>query len=251
MNSVLLTRARRYALGMAQRGVSLTIDVSGALRKLDAAGQRVGNMAKPARQIGLYAASEARKRLNERPRNWGNHTGQLARSIHSTFDESTGTIRIGTNLIYARVQEIGGEIRPKKKYLAIPVDDSLRRSGKWPRDFGKGELQFVRKALIQIHGREWWGPALVTPENEKQRERTKQRKANERKRRKKRLRGSVIQVALRERREGQRQARRVMFALVKMVTLKGDQPYLLAPETVKNVRQFAADALERHISGKG
>ncbi|KAA5607139.1 hypothetical protein F1188_04355 [Roseospira marina] len=41
--------------------------------------------------------------------------------------EMPGTVRQGTNLVYARIHQLGGTIRPKTaKALAVPVGDGIR-----------------------------------------------------------------------------------------------------------------------------
>jgi HK97 gp10 family phage protein len=55
-------------------------------------------------------------------------TRTLSRSIHTEVtesDESHATATVGTDLVYAAIQEFGGTIVPKNaKFLAIPVTDT-------------------------------------------------------------------------------------------------------------------------------
>lgn len=73
-------------------------------------------------------------------------TGKLGRSFRATFlgrDGGAVSAAATSDLVYARIQDEGGVIRPSSvKYLAIP----LKRLpvGKWPRHFGKGELVLVK-----------------------------------------------------------------------------------------------------------
>jgi len=70
-------------------------------------------------------------------------------------------VEVGSNLVYAAIQQLGGTIKPKRKYLALPVPASLRRRGVWPRDLPKDQLKFVPNAEIKIGSHSWTGPALV------------------------------------------------------------------------------------------
>ena len=76
--------------------------------------------------------------------------GDLARSYEvQLLDQGDDSISVGvfSDLVYAEIQDIGGDIEPKKKYLAIPFKGSKSIIGvRWPRDFGKDELQFVKSS---------------------------------------------------------------------------------------------------------
>ena len=74
------------------------------------------------------------------------YTGGLANSYDVTLlSSSKGDVRVGvlSDSPYAEIQNEGGTITPKGKYLAIPQTEQLKRSGKWPRDFAEGELYAV------------------------------------------------------------------------------------------------------------
>lgn len=75
-------------------------------------------------------------------------TGNLARSFRETFlgSAKTGVASAGalSDSVYAEIQDAGGTVRPKRKYLAIPVPSANVPYGKWPRDYAKGELRFKR-----------------------------------------------------------------------------------------------------------
>lgn len=65
-------------------------------------------------------------------------TGSLARSFNATFiGKRDGGFSAGvySDLVYAGVQEVGGTIYPKRKYLAIPLPSANIPIGKWPRHF--------------------------------------------------------------------------------------------------------------------
>ncbi len=77
-----------------------------------------------------------------------NNTGALMRSIQAvdiTVDPLIPKWRVGTNLIYAGIQEYGGRIRAKKgKFLAIPVGPQGRRAAKQ----AKGNLRSLNLKFI-------------------------------------------------------------------------------------------------------
>lgn len=72
-------------------------------------------------------------------------TGNLARSFKETFLGWRGTevsAIAHSDLIYARIQDEGGVIRPNTVgHLAIPLRDLP--VGKWPRHWAKGQLKFI------------------------------------------------------------------------------------------------------------
>lgn len=75
----------------------------------------------------------------------GQRTGALARSFREEWGISrTGNMRIGTfsRLVYAGVQDHGGRIHAKRQFLAIPL--TAKSVTKWPRDWPRGELFFIR-----------------------------------------------------------------------------------------------------------
>jgi phage gpG-like protein len=124
-------------------------------------------------------------------------------------------VEVGSNLVYAAIQQLGGTVKPTRKYLAIPVPPSLRRRGVWPRDLPSDQLKFVPDANIKIGSRRWIGPALVrakpveieTPFDGAGKK-TKGNRARSK--------------------EGE-----VLFALVKKVTIKG-RPYLVFDRKARN-----------------
>lgn len=76
-------------------------------------------------------------------------TGELARSFHETFlgDAKDGIRSAGalSDLVYAPIQDEGGTVVPKRgKYLAIPLPGANVPFGKWPRDYAKGDLHFIK-----------------------------------------------------------------------------------------------------------
>jgi len=74
--------------------------------------------------------------------------GDLARSFEvQLIDQNKDSMSVGvfSDLVYAEIQDEGGEINAKKKYLAYPHKDAKSIIGvRWPRDFPKDALQFVK-----------------------------------------------------------------------------------------------------------
>ena len=105
-------------------------------------------------------------------------TGRLKRSLTAGKPFSTGAlswaIHVGTNVIYAAIQEFGGIIKPKDaKHLAIPIGDlkgsprqypdlhiAKTRSGTWLLMDGQGKVQYVLKDSVTIPARPYLRPAL-------------------------------------------------------------------------------------------
>lgn len=87
-------------------------------------------------------------------------TGKLVRSIkaipssQSTVDKPAW--RVGSNLIYSRIQELGGTITAKKgKYLAVPIGLDGRRAAR----NSNGNLRSLNLVLIRVKGKALlWGP---------------------------------------------------------------------------------------------
>jgi hypothetical protein len=147
-------------------GVRIQIEVQ-AWGEVQIAYQRcmaVGaNLQAPFERLGLFIRRAAQRLLRARPHDWGPPTTRLPRSL--TYVADRASVVVGSNLVYAAIQQLGGTVRPKTtKYLAIPVLPHLRRSGIWPRDLPKGSMKFVPKAAITIGSHSWTGPALVRKE---------------------------------------------------------------------------------------
>jgi hypothetical protein len=74
-------------------------------------------------------------------------TGGLAKSFREVFIKQTAievSARSFSDLVYAKIQDEGGTIHAKRKWLAIPIGRKVPL-GKWPRDYGRGELILVGK----------------------------------------------------------------------------------------------------------
>lgn len=105
----------------------------------------------------------AREKLNKDP------TGDLVRSIQAQRER--GGIFVGTDREYAQIQDKGGTVRAKGRYLAIPIEQPKSLRGKWPRDYAEGELspRFPKSGkdpvLIHISGRLEFAlkPSVVIP----------------------------------------------------------------------------------------
>jgi phage gpG-like protein len=147
-------------------GASITTNVRSVISRND---RRIANLRGEAvvrlgRRIGLGAETKARRRLSERQIADRVSSGRLAASIHSelSLDRNGLVISVGTNLIYARIQQEGGVIRPVTvKLVVIPTTKELRRSGVWPRDLPRGYLDF-----IPIFGRGRFKGILVRAEDD-------------------------------------------------------------------------------------
>lgn len=178
------------------------------LQRVIAALTRVG--ASPKRAFGrtaLFIIREARRLLRSRIREFGPHSGRLGKSLTMVLDSMS--VIVGSNLVYAAIQQLGGTVKPKgHKYLAIPVQAHLRRSGVWPRDLDRESMKFVLNAKIRLGSRSWTGPALVRAEDE-------YREGKDGKQRRIRKSGEV------------------MFALVLRATIKG-RPYLVFGNSARN-----------------
>lgn len=83
----------------------------------------------------LYAEGEIKRTINTEMHG----RGGLARSFRSRFVGGVGadvSAEAYSDLVYARIQEDGGVIRPKhRKALAVPLRSAKVPPGKWPRHF--------------------------------------------------------------------------------------------------------------------
>ena len=175
---------------------------SKALRRAFERLQKVGREPRPVLgRIGLFVRRDAQRRLRSRKRAWGPSSGRLRSALAMRLGDNY--VVVGSNLVYAAIQQVGGTVRPKSgKYLAIPATAQLRRRGVWPRDLPAGSLKFVMRAKIIIGAHSWTGPALVSAES----------------------------AATPTRRPGERRVAHkqgeVLFALVRQVKIRG-RPYLV------------------------
>lgn len=123
-------------------GVNLGVALPRTLRAVSVATARL-----PLKVAALYArpalVDEIKHRLAKDP------TGALARSVQTRFllTESRQDLSVavaGSKLIYAEIQDQGGEILPTRRYLAVPVRLPRAMRGKWPRDWPSDALTLIR-----------------------------------------------------------------------------------------------------------
>jgi len=113
------------------------------------------------------AAGEVRRSIRDRLKQ---HTGALGRSYRATMlqPKRKGQLRSGavSDLIYARIQDLGGTVTAKKQFLTIPVSEAAKRhsrGGGKARDFldalgvrgrararAQGVLHYAYKRSVQI-----------------------------------------------------------------------------------------------------
>lgn len=105
--------------------------------------------------LSLMLESDAKGNATESPRS---RTGNLRRSIAGSVDDTPRGLAVqlraggrhgGADVIYARLQELGGKIRPvRRKWLAIPTDEVKTPAGvaryPSPRNY-PGKLFFRQK----------------------------------------------------------------------------------------------------------
>lgn len=201
-------------------------------------------------RAGLRAEVKARRRLSARRATIQNRvtTGKLAASIHSEATAIPDGFRIdtGSNLIYARIQQEGGIVKPKPplKLLAIPANKAVARSGLMPRDFSRGSLRFVpitgkphlKGLLIRARAPEQFSTAtleIVKTKREKRLDRLRQESYKDRRKWRK-ISSSTQASDLLNRAARRRQSRKskrgeegeVLFKLIDMAKIPR-RPYLL------------------------
>ena len=110
--------------------MKLGIIVRGA-RQAAQAMQRAAEKTEATLKRGLQKAAsiiagEAKRQVYAgRPDHLIGQTGRLRQSIQTAVDPHGLRARVGTNVIYARIHELGGTIRPKtQQYLRFPIGDS-------------------------------------------------------------------------------------------------------------------------------
>lgn len=109
---------------------------------------------------------------------FANPTGNIARSIMVHANESTLSADIGPHVIYGRIQEIGGTIRPvHAKMLAIPIGTMKgyartheglhiqRANGQVFLFDDSGVAQYVLKAWVIIKPHPYLVPALAAQQD--------------------------------------------------------------------------------------
>jgi len=110
------------------------------------------------RKVGVQLMSSAVRRLIDGYSTDNNvRSGFLAASLRvgqsgsggtgdTIFDVGDDYVEVGSSMPYAAQHHFGGTITPTTgKSLAIPIPDSLKRAGLWPRDLdpGRDKLTFI------------------------------------------------------------------------------------------------------------
>ena len=136
---------------------------------------------KPMLESGEFLRAKIVREIHSRAKE---PKGDLWRSYQvELIDKGDEEVSVGvfSDLVYAEIQDEGGTIRAKKKYLAIPFKDAKSEIGvRWPRDFSKGELSFAKgkkvgtaylfkgdklmfvlKERVEIPGLDYLDPALA------------------------------------------------------------------------------------------
>ena len=113
---------------------------------LDAIADRIPEdwMLKPMLQEGELLRAEIVKAIKDAAERY---RGGLARSYQvELVDKGETYVGVGvfSDLVYAEIQDEGGDVFPKKKWLAYPHKKARSYVGvRWPRDFPKGKLGFA------------------------------------------------------------------------------------------------------------
>lgn len=114
-------------------------------------------MTKAVIKAALHVESETKKEIYETFPD--GRTGALARSFHPVFigrEGNTVSAVVRSELVYARIQDEGGTIKPKGRFLAVPLPNVRLPVGKWPRDFNPPLTLIPRKGkpslLVKITG---------------------------------------------------------------------------------------------------
>jgi len=141
---------------MSGLAVSMTFEISGEDPEFaQRHAERMADVRPFLEQAGVYMLSSMLGRLEERLNKGDDvvRTGMLTASLAPTtrgaegqvFSLEDAAVEVGSNLAYAAQVDQGGLIVPVSGgALAIPLTMQLKRSGKWPRDFGPDELVFVK-----------------------------------------------------------------------------------------------------------
>ena len=127
--------------------INIRADISGVERLLNSiAAKTPAALAKAVLAGAQFAEGEIKRTLYDETQG----RGELARSFHSRFLGWQGgdvSAEAYSDLVYARIQEDGGVIRPKhRKALAVPIRLAKVPRGKWPRHFpaeGPQSLHFI------------------------------------------------------------------------------------------------------------
>lgn len=161
---------------MAADPVAIAVDRTELLKELRLREDRAGNTAPLLHAFGLALVRSTQKTFREggRPRKWDasqrasetggqtmRHKGMLSKSV--AYEVTGNKVLVGTNLVYARIQQYGGRVTPKKaKALTIPVHP--KAYGKRASDFpdlvyipGQDKATGVVGRLVMVKGRKTHG----------------------------------------------------------------------------------------------
>jgi len=138
--------------------VTTSIQIEGKIGEtLDRVSGRLRDPRTFMRRVGVLGMSSAASRLSTSLRtDKAVRSGRLMASLqvtqdgrgseHTVFELSDLEVTVGSNLRYAKqVQDPVTIVPSEQKALAIPLPDSLKRAGLWPRDLDPSRelLQFV------------------------------------------------------------------------------------------------------------
>lgn len=184
------------------------------------------------RHIGLHQIRSAGRRLRARERDWGPRTGRLEKSL--TMEVDGASVTVGSAEAYAAIQQEGGRIKPKNKYLALPVDPLMRRRGVWPSDLPPKSLKFTPVAEIRIGSHSWIGPALLRRESTEAEKRLTGAQGRD----------ASGRFAKKGQGGGSLKVGEVLFALVKGVEIDPDPYLVFGPDE----QAFALVTIKRHLA---
>lgn len=109
---------------------AVTVHDVGLRRKAARALRLFSDLTPEMQQVGAFVIKEAQANLKARRSKVSN--GRLAKSLQAKPYRMAVTI--GSVLPYARIQQEGGVVRPRKrKRLAIPLQDDLAKKHVWPK----------------------------------------------------------------------------------------------------------------------
>jgi len=119
----------------------LRFDLSGLERRFNRARRAFKDLRPEMKQVGAWVVEDARKRLAARGSKY--MRGRLAKSLKEHPYQQAVTI--SSVQPYARIQQEGGTVRPRKSngYLAIPLQDREKRNHAWPRHWSS-PLVFIQ-----------------------------------------------------------------------------------------------------------
>lgn len=145
--------------------MDMKIDMTGALRKTAMLKKAPQAARKQLQRFGAHSVVELKRAAAGMKRSGsGRKTGQLARAVGMTMPGQTLTIGTNvqkqTDVKYAKIQDEGGTIKAKKKFLTIPLKGVKMRARDYPDAFflrAKGNLFLVQPKWKKARGGESYG----------------------------------------------------------------------------------------------